>query len=586
MKHKMNLQGKTQSRILVVDDEESIRMVFSNILTDHGYSVMQAADHDAAITLIHKHSFDLIFIDIFLGKSSGLDLLKKLEIHCPIIMITGAPSIDTASEAVRSGAFDYVVKPIRKQTLIKITENALKYKALEDKKSEIESEKERYRNDLETIFSSLNEGIVSIDIDMRVSEANKAAEKICGIVSTNCCQKKITTLKLNCNKACHKILLQTLETKKPVQEYRIECLHKKRPDQVVLLTSQPLMDSEKKFRGAMLVIRDITKLDGLERELKNRYQFHNIIGKSKRMQEIYRLLENLSDTNTTVLITGESGTGKEIVARALHYGSTRSEKPLITVNCSALAENLLESELFGHVKGAFTGALYDKTGRFQMADNGTIFLDEIGEMSPMTQIKLLRVLQEKTFEPVGSSSSINVNVRVVAATNRDLWKKINAGEFRKDLYYRLDVMQINLPPLRERIEDIPLFIDHFLMTFNKRFHKNIIKISDSALKLFMNYPWPGNVRELEHAIERAFILCKGNMITEAHLPAAITNTSNETSTDSIYNKNRNLKNINRETLFHLLNKTDWNKAKTARLLGISRLTLYRKIKQFNINKTT
>ena len=291
-----------------------------------------------------------------------------------------------------------------------------------------------------------------------------------------------------------------LQRLQAVRERGIECRHQDRPRQVVAVNSLPLMNRDNGFMGAVLVIRDLTRIADLERVLEERHKFQNLIGKSKKMQEIYRLIEDLTDTETTVLITGERGTGKELVAEALHYRGIRSGRPLVKVNCSALAENLLESELFGHVKGAFTGAIKDKTGRFQMADAGTILLDEIGEISPAIQLKLLRVLEEKQFERVGDSTPVKVEVRVIAATNRDLKNSVKLGEFRQDLYYRLKIIEISLPPLRDRRDNIPLLVDHFCNLFNKRDNKNIVGLSHDVRNIFMHYPWPGNVRELEHAV--------------------------------------------------------------------------------------
>jgi transcriptional regulator with PAS, ATPase and Fis domain len=351
----------------------------------------------------------------------------------------------------------------------------------------------------------------------------------------------------------------------------------------VVLTSSPLIDRDKKFVGAVLVIRDITRVTDLERELRERHKFHNIIGKSSKMQEIYRLLEDLADTDTTVLITGESGTGKELVGRALHYSGIRALKPLITVNCSALAENLLESELFGHIKGAFTGAIRDKVGRFQAADGGTILLDEIGDLSPRIQVKLLRVLEEKEFERVGDSTPIQVDVRVIASTNRNLREMVRLGKFREDLYYRLKVVEINLPPLRERREDIPLLADYFCNLFNKKFKKRIDGISDKVLRLFMQYPWPGNVRELEHAIEHAFVLCHGRTIMVDDLPSEIKEYS-YSRIESPLPEDHAVDDS--QEILRALNKTDWNKAKAARLLGVSRQTIYRKIEEYKLTKPT
>jgi transcriptional regulator with PAS, ATPase and Fis domain len=336
------------------------------------------------------------------------------------------------------------------------------------------------------------------------------------------------------------------------------------------------MDQEGKFTGALLVIRDITLLRDLERELRERHWFQNMIGKNKRMQDIYRLLEDLANIETTVLITGESGTGKELVAKALHYSGQRAFNPFITVNCSALTESLLESELFGHVKGAFTGAIHDKQGRFQAADQGTILLDEIGDISPLIQLKLLRVLQEKVFERVGESNPQKVNVRIIACTNKDLKEKVRKGEFREDLYYRLKVVEVSIPPLRDRLEDIPLLVNHFCDIFNKRFQKEIDGLSNEVLNKVMSYHWPGNVRELEHVIEHAFVLCHGRVITLEHIPSEVRDCGNS---DKIMRQKNYVKDsIGAQEILRALNETGGNKAKAARLLGISRPTLYRKNK--------
>jgi DNA-binding NtrC family response regulator len=330
--------------------------------------------------------------------------------------------------------------------------------------------------------------------------------------------------------------------------------------------------------GSVLVIRDITRLSTLERELSKRHNFHNIIGKNHRMQEIYRLIEDISDFEATVLITGESGTGKELVARAIHYSGSRSFKPFVTVNCSALAENLLESELFGHVKGAFTGAIRDHIGRFQMAEGGTLLLDEIGDISPLIQLKLLRVLQEKSFERVGDGNTISVDVRVITCTHQDLKSKVKSGEFREDLYYRLNVLEIDLPPLRKRSDDLPLLTNHFIKGFEKKFKTKVDGISDQVINTMMNYNWPGNIRELENCLERAVILSRGEPIELKHLALEIKDSKQNTG--ALKNPEDEAKDI-----MKVLKQTGWNKAKASRVIGVSRKTLYKKLKKFNIPLT-
>ena len=571
-----------KSKILVIDDEESIRFTFKAFLVKEGHEVLTAEDYEGAIDAISSTDFDFIITDIILGSHSGVDILKEVndrDIHCPVLMITGEPNIKTATDAVRLGAFDYLYKPIRKETLLRVTNHALRHKNLLDEKNLLEAENEIYRHNLEAIFKSLNDGIVTVDREMRVIEANEATKSICGFSPEEIVGKEFEKVLSRCNKPCYKVLKETLKTKKTIREFRVECGHKARPGQIVLLTSSPLMDRKKKFVGAVLVARDITRLSDLEKKLKERHQFHNIIGKSLRMQEIYRLIDYLADIETTVLITGESGTGKELVAGAIHHRGKRAGKPLVTVSCSALAETLLESELFGHVKGAFTGAIKGRAGRFQVADGGTVFLDEIGDISPIVQLKLLRVLEEREFERVGDSKPIKVDVRVITATNRNLKENVMLGEFREDLYYRIKVVEVAIPPLRERREDLPLLVDHFCSLFENSFNKKIDGVSDEVLNTFMHYPWPGNVRELQHAIEHAFVVCRGRNITLDHLPSEIIEYYRGTS------RAHGKKFVNEpHEILQALNKTDWNKAKAARMLGISRQTIYRKIDEFGLAK--
>jgi len=578
------LREEMKVKILVIDDEESIRFTFESFLSKEGYGVLTAADFGSALKLINNNIFDLIFADIVLGGHTGLDILKEIKNRdqpCPVIMITGDPNLETAAEAVRLGAFDYLPKPIRKASIFRVTNQALKHKALLDEKDRIDAQREKYRRNLEAIFRSVQDAIVTVDGDMRIIEANEATERICGVSRRGIVFKKNEKIFTKCDLSCWKVLKKTLKTKKPVKEYWIECRHQHRAGQVVKVSGSPLMDQENKFTGAVLVIRDITRLNDLERELKERYQFQNIVGKSEKIQTIYRLVERLADIGATVLITGESGTGKELVARALHHTGIRSLKPLVVVNCSALSENLLESELFGHVKGAFTGAIKDREGRFQTANGGTIFLDEIGDISPRIQLKLLRVFEEKEFERVGDSVPIKADVRLMTATNRDLKEMVRRGEFREDLYYRLKVVEIALPPLRERPEDIPLLIKHMCKLFNKAYNKKISDVSDEVLKTFISYSWPGNARELKHALEHAFVLCPGNTITLDHLPVEIIDTDRIKQADF---KESSVSGAH--DLLQALNRTGWNKARAARLLGISRQTIYRKIEEYQISKPT
>lgn len=434
---------------------------------------------------------------------------------------------------------------------------------------------------LEAIFRSVKDAIITVDPDQRVIEANASTENICGISAADLVGNKFPDCLNTCNKSCKVVLLQALSQKRSTREFQMECGLEKRHHQIVSVSSSPLLDSEGNFMGAVLVIRDITLIQDLEKKLISRHKYQNIIGKNNKMQEIYALIEKLADLQTTVLVTGSSGTGKELIARALHYSGSRALKPFITVNCSALSENLLESELFGHVKGAFTGAIDNKQGRFLAADGGTILLDEIGDISPLIQLKLLRVLQEKEVERVGDIKPQKIDVRVIACTNANLLEKVKSGEFREDLYYRLKVVEIALPKLSDRIDDLPILVEHFCKFFGKKFKKKISGVSNEVLAKLMDYPWPGNVRELEHVIERAFVLCQGNMILMQHLPVEIRENSGKLIQSPYVEKNVFIPQKGR-VILDALKRARWNKSKAADILGISRQTLYRKIDKYNI----
>jgi two-component system, NtrC family, response regulator HydG len=447
-------------------------------------------------------------------------------------------------------------------------------------RKEAENKLAEHRTRLEAIFRSVKDAIITVDPELRVIEANASAQTICGLDAQSLVGRIFPQCLTKCAQSCCDVLQQTLQKKRTIREYRVECGLARRHQQLVSVSSSPLLNPEGRFMGAVLVIRDITVLRDMERELREKHQYQNIIGKSKKMQDIFALLEELADLETTVLLTGESGTGKELIAKALHYSGHRAFKPFMAVNCSALAESLLESELFGHVKGAFTGAINSRQGRFQAANGGTILLDEVGDISPLIQLKLLRVLQEKEFERVGEATAQKVDVRVIASTNKNLQEKIKRGEFREDLFYRLKVVEIHLPPLRERLDDVPLLADHFRQSFNRRFKKNIEGISSDVLATFMDYHWPGNVRELEHVIERAFVLCHGGMIVMEHLPTEIRH--RKAPAVPMAAGTRTDKPTQAQNIIDALNQTFWNKSKAAAALGISRQTLYRKMKAFDL----
>jgi two-component system response regulator HydG len=324
----------------------------------------------------------------------------------------------------------------------------------------------------------------------------------------------------------------------------------------------------------------------LKEQLRSDFDLKNMIGKSQPMKELVDMVAMIAPSEATVLISGESGTGKELIARSIHFNSGRREAPLVIVNCAALTETLLESELFGHEKGAFTGADKRREGRFMRASNGTIFLDEIGEMSPMMQAKLLRVTQDREVQRVGSDEMIKVDVRIVAATNRDLEKDVSSGRFREDLYYRLNVVTLRVPPLREHLDDIPLLAQHFLDKYGERNRKRIKGFTPVAMDMFLKYDWPGNVRELENAVERAVILLPGDYVSEKELPLSITQSYSQENSSIAFRSDitqpQSLEEIEKEAILAALEGTGGNKSETARKLGINRRTLYKKLQKFGV----
>jgi two-component system NtrC family response regulator len=445
-------------KILIIDDEEHMCWALDRAMRQEGYHTLVAYRGKQGLSLIREESPSLVILDLRMPDMDGMEVLKEakaLNPKLPVIMLTAHGTIETAIEAMKIGATDYITKPF--------------------------------------------------DLD----------------------ELKLV-IKQN-------LLLSQLET------------------EVTFLRS----------------------------ELASKYD--NIVGQSKIMQEIIALIERVANSNASVLITGESGTGKEVAAVAIHQNSPRSNKPFVPVNCAALPEQLLESELFGHERGAFTGAVTRKLGRFELAEKGTIFLDEIAEMSLNMQAKILRVLQEKTFERVGGTETLSVDVRVIAATNRQLDAAIKNGEFREDLFYRLNVIHIHMPPLRERREDIPLLAKHFLRKFGHTYQ--VENISTEAMELLYNYHWPGNIRELQNVIERAAIICRNKTIYPEHLPRELYAVP-KSSSDLIVNfpdQGISLEELEKELILKALKKSGGNQTRAAQLLGITRSALLYRSQKYGIN---
>lgn len=350
--------------------------------------------------------------------------------------------------------------------------------------------------------------------------------------------------------------------------------------------TKPIVDEE----IAMVISRALEQQDLkheniiLRQKLDMRFRFDNLVGRDYKMQQIYDTIETIADTRATVLITGESGTGKTMIARAVHFNSSRRKKPIIEVSCGALPESLLESELFGHVKGSFTGAVSDKAGKFEAADGGTMFLDEISTASPALQVKLLRFLNDRVFERVGDTKTMSVDVRILLATNRDLETEVKEGRFREDLFYRINVISIHLPPLRERLGDIQLLAEHFLNVYAKQNNKSIVGFTDPAMHLLQQYPWPGNVRELENVIERAVVLARGRSLVPEDFPASIRNGKQNGSPQGILPLKKALETPERQLIEDALKRNNWHREKTAQALDINRTTLFLKMKKYGLLK--
>jgi PAS domain S-box-containing protein len=428
------------------------------------------------------------------------------------------------------------------------------------------------------ILDSIADGVFTVDLDWRVTSFNRAAEEITGISASEalgrpCCEVFRANV---CDSAC--VLRHTLETGQPVVNQPIAILRADGKEIPISISTALLRDETGGIIGGVETFRDLSLVEELRKEIQRRYRLGDIISKSPLMQKIFVLLPEVARTDSTVLIEGESGTGKELVARALHNLSRRARGPFVAVNCGALTDTLLESELFGHTAGAFTDARRDRLGRFAMAEKGTLFLDEIGDISPALQVGLLRVLEEKTYMPLGSSRSLKADVRIVTATHKDLGQLVEEGNFRKDLYYRINVVKLKLPRLAQRKEDIPLLVEHFIARFNKLQDKKILGLSYETLAIFMNHDWPGNIRELENAIEHAFILCSAGLIQPRHLPEYL---RPDIHAGPLFT-GLTLAEIEKRALWEALERNGWRRLATARELGIDKNTLRRKIKRFGL----
>ena len=430
-----------------------------------------------------------------------------------------------------------------------------------------------------TILDSIADGVFTVDLNSRITSFNRAASEITGITKEKAMGKPCFQVLRGdiCKEGC--MLKQTLDTRTPMVNVPVHIIRADKKKISISASTTLLEDTEGRVIGGVEIFRDLTTVNRLRRALRKAHSFDDIVSKNQKMLRIFSILPQIAESNSTVLIEGASGTGKELIARAIHHHSPKRKGRFVPVNCGALPDTLCESELFGYKAGAFTDAKRDKAGRFELARNGSLFLDEIGDISLPVQVRLLRVLQEKIYEPLGSTKRIRTDARIIAATHQDLKALVKQGLFREDLYFRINVVRISLPGLSERKEDIPLLVDHFVDHFNHLKGRKVVGVSGETMAALMLYDWPGNIRELENAIEYAFVICQGALIQLKHLPEHLIPKNGSLPVPV----GLTLREAEERTILQALERNNWKRVATARELGIDKNTLRRKIKRFDIS---
>lgn len=587
-------------KVLVIDDEPAIRQMLCEHLQLEGYEAFGAKNGEEGLQVFNLHEPYVTILDLEMPKMGGLEFLKNLskntKISHSIIVLTGHGTNRDLRECYQLGVQSFLRKPVnlfelsgvikrscelRQYSIDLKKENEARKEINQQLQKEILAKEEAYlqleveHKLLKQTFDGIAEGVVTLDQTFRIQ---RISEKVCttlGITEEEAIGKPAASVLGAPIAGPSGTLVRYVQSNEEVTGVQSQLLCQSGAIIPIRLSIRPLNISSKD--GWLLLFQNLREEERLLREKSVGFAYGQMYSCDAEMKKVFNLIDKIATSHANVLIEGESGTGKELVSREIHARSSRAQGPFRAVNCAAISPNLLESEFFGHERGAFTGASYTKPGHFELAHKGTFFLDEVGEIPLELQGKLLRVLQEQSFERVGGTKTLHVDVRVIAATNKDLKAMVEQKLFRKDLYYRLHVVPIHLPPLRDRIQDIPLLINVFIDQLNEKEERQVIGIVPEALQQFLQYPWPGNIRELYHVLEYSFAISNGPMLLMDHLPEELRSYTHTIASDPqmIYNE--------KELIFEALQKTNFSKPKAAALLGIHRSTFYRKLKKYGID---
>jgi len=576
------------TKILLLEDNPGdarlIRELFRD-LQGRSLETINAESLAQAQDCLKATPIDVALVDLSLPDSQGLETFRKLAADFPSlpqVLLTGMNDQEIAIQAVREGAQDYLIKgEVDGQILVRAIDYAMERKRIQAELEAVNAQVQKNADDLHSILNQLHIGTILTHPDGRILHMNVTAYRLLGRSNTTL-EGRLWQKSLGLTPHDLDVLEHLMNQR--VDERKKVLVHFTPPGNSPHWLEIDIQDDPRNPLGKMFFLYDVTEIHTLRKQLDDKSQFHDLIGKCRPMQEVYRQIQNLSQVESTVLIEGETGTGKELVARALHNSSPRKNKPFLAVNCAGLTESLLESQLFGHRKGSFTGAGSDHRGFFESAQGGTIFLDEIGDMPPSVQTSLLRVLQEKEITRLGESQPRKVDVRIICATHQDLNEQITHNKFRADLLYRIRVGRIRLPALRERKEDIPLLVSVFLSQARQAMGKlSVQEISPAGLSLLTQYSWPGNVREFKSVIEYTVLQCDGSVILPEHFPPELLDLSTASPETKMMENHSGTPDKDREQILAALKQTKGNRAKAAKVLGISRATFYRWLEDVKIS---